>query len=66
MLVEDLAAIIATAVIVLGTIIGGIIYLRWQQAKLHPPLTTEETELQLEEELEKVNKQIESLQAEED
>lgn len=66
MLVEDLAILAAGVIMFLAIVIGGVTLVRWRYAKLHPPLTAEDTELQLENELEKVNKQIESLQAKED
>jgi hypothetical protein len=61
LLAEDLAVIGAVAISLFTAIIASIIVFRRHYAKLHPPLTSGEIELQLEKELEKVNKEIESL-----
>ncbi len=66
MLIEDLAVIVAGVVIAVVAmfIITATVFYRRERAELPLP-STEETQLQLEAELEKVNKEIESLQEEE-
>lgn len=62
MIAEDLALIGANAIMFLMIVIIGIIGCRRRYARLHPPVPPAEIELQLERELEAVNKQIETLQ----
>jgi len=61
MLIEDLMVIVATAICFLaGVLIVALVY-RNRHKEL-PPASPQEIELQLEKELEKVNKEIENLQ----